>query len=125
MRCGKKLSFILLLFFLASVLCFSLSDEEKAILPDLSQARLISIILEYDEGLTLVENVLEKLKISTTREKEILKTDLEESIIREAESLNSLEMAKRRANKAYLFGGATIVSSVILFIYFASHDTSP
>jgi len=117
--CGKKLSILFLLFFLVSVLSYSLSQEEREKLPSLGTQTLVAIILEYDRGLTAVESVLARLQISTTREKKILQMEKEEWIVQEKIYLDSLKMANLKTKRAYLFGGAAILNAVALIIYMA------
>ena len=114
MRCGKKLSFILLLFFLASVLCFSLSDEEKAILPELSQATLIEIILEYDKGITSLEILIKEQETTLTEQDRLLIAQDDLLVI--SSELQKKIHKKNDLLKLGLFAGAGLIVVETIFV---------
>lgn len=104
-RAGKVL--LLGLFLLSSFSLVSLSEEEKAALPNLSKDSLIQIILEYDKGLTIAENALIEWKsLTTEREKDLIEREVSNEIAREQlkvqeqvflESLQTQKEIKRQA----------------------------
>lgn len=107
----KYLKFLLPLAFLFSVPLFSLSQEEREALPDLSKAELIEIILIYDETLTKIEQETEKRE-QTLNEREIDLTKREErqsareasSVVREQLLVESLKLQKEKANSDFWRG---------------------
>ncbi len=84
MKCGKILRYFLLVsLLLLSVYCYSLSPEEKEALKGLDKPLLILIILEYDQGMTDLENsMIEQEKETEKRESRL---DLREKALNERE----------------------------------------
>lgn len=86
-----------LVLFLVSLPLFSLTEEEKEALPELSKTELIEIILIYDQQMTDSENnwkqieqsLNEREKLLESRESEISET--EKSLITREKSLNERE----------------------------------
>lgn len=82
MRCGKILrSFLLVFLLLLSVYCYSLSPEEKEALKGLDKPLLILIILEYEQGMTDLENSMIEREKETEKRKTA--SDLKENRLNE------------------------------------------
>lgn len=115
MICGKRLSLFLLVFSLALGPClYSLSEEEKEILPLLSEEKLIEIILTYDRGLTDLETIIKVQEITLTKQNRLL-------IVQDDLFQTSLETQRKILKKndllklgLYVSGGVIVVETIFI-----------
>ncbi len=129
--CGRKLNLFLVVLFLVSVVyCYSLSPEEEALLPTLTQEQLIEIILEYDKGLTALEKIITEQESEYERKEQLLdwkenRLNGRDSEITEREALltiqeimyqESYEMHKKTIRQNTIMKPIIMAETLVIFI---------
>ena len=117
--CGIKLKTFCLLFLVAlAPFCYSLSEEEKQQLPDLSKNELIQIIMIYEKALNKIETEQNKKdQILNEREIELTKRENRQAereaslVMRETLLAESLQIRKDLEKNRFWSGFAWGIGS--------------
>ena len=109
---------LVLLLLLQPIFLAGLSEEEKAILPDLSKETLIEIILVQNEGLEAseltiksLEESLTKLKIQQQEESRLLEIQTE---LFQKSLLQQKELARKNLIDKITIGAVTFISGGLI-----------